>query len=246
MRAVNLIPSERRHGGGAGGGGRSGGAVYLVLGTLAALVIMLALSAVEGKGVKDKEAQAAVVNINADAAEAQANSLASYANFAALKNARIDTVASLAKSRFDWSDTMRDVAGTIPSNVWITKLVGTVSPAVSIEGAGGGTAELRAKISAPAIEILGCTTTQQSVARMMSQMRALQGVQRVSLSSSEKADTAGGGGAAGDSAGGSDDCRNGSDSYPQFSLVIFFEPIEQAQAPTASAVPTVAPSGAGQ
>ena len=142
MKAVNLVPSESRR----GGGGRSGGAVYAILGTLAAMVLMLGITAIEGRSIKDKQAQAAALNEQADAAGARASALAAYANFAALKKARIDTVASLARSRFDWSETMHDIAGTIPSNVWLTRLVGTISPAVSMDGGGSGTGTLRASI----------------------------------------------------------------------------------------------------
>ena len=54
--------------------------------------------------------------------------------------------------------------------------------------------------------IVGCTTSQSAVARMMSNVRRIDGVERVSLESSEKADAAGrsgGGGGGGGSGGGS-------------------------------------------
>ena len=76
-------------------------------------------------------------------------------------------------------------------------------------------------------------------------MRALPGVQRVTLSASEKADSGGGGGGQG---GGSDDCRNGSDRFPQFAMVIFFQPLAQAQsaATQTGAAPAAATTGGGQ
>jgi Tfp pilus assembly protein PilN len=244
MRAVNLIPGENRRA--AGIGGRSDGAVYVVLGTLAALVLMLGFSALESRSVNSKQAQAARLNAEADTAEAKASSLAPYSNFATMKATRIQTVSSLVESRFDWSETMHAIAGTIPSNVWLTKLVGTVSPAVSLEGGGIGTSSLRATINAPAIEVLGCTTTQQSVARMMAQMRALPDVQQVTLNSSEKSDSVAGGGAASGQAGSSEDCRNGNDRFPQFQLVIFFKPIEPATVHTGAPSTQPASPGGGQ
>ena len=55
---------------------------------------------------------------------------------------------------------------------------------------------------------------------MMTRMRLLEGVTGVSLAASEKGGAGGGSG---------DDCTNGHDSYPMFSLTVSFE------APTADA-----------
>ena len=61
---------------------------------------------------------------------------------------------------------------------------------------------------------------------MISNLRRVDGVQRVSLSSSEKLVSAWSGKAGGssDSAGGatSNDCRNGNGRFPQFSMTLFF------------------------
>ena len=69
-------------------------------------------------------------------------------------------------------------------------------------GGGGGGSGIRSSISSPAIELAGCTKSQPAVARVMSRLRNVQGVTRVSLSKSEKSDTAaasGGGSATGGS-----------------------------------------------
>ena len=59
------------------------------------------------------------------------------------------------------------------------------------------------------------------MAAVISSLRRIDGVQRVTLSSAEKlGDT----GAAGDSGGNSNgDCRNGNAHYPQFSMTLFFD-----------------------
>ena len=64
----------------------------------------------------------------------------------------------------------------------------------------------------------------------------MDGVERVSLSSSQKLEQA----AANSSAGGSDgDCRNGNVHYPQFSMTLFFaNPTSPSGAQTASAPTT--------
>jgi hypothetical protein len=71
----------------------------------------------------------------------------------------------------------------------------------------------------PAIELKGCTTSQDSVARMMTAMRQISGVQRVSLSSSEKGEGSGGAGCSADS--------------PVFSMTVFFKAPAGAAAPAA-------------
>jgi hypothetical protein len=85
---------------------------------------------------------------------------------------------------------------------------------------------LRASLPVPAIELLGCTTSQKAVARMMTAMRQISGVQRVSLSSSEKGE-----GASGDAG-----CAAGA---PVFSMTVFYKAQEGAIAAAGTA-------GAGQ
>lgn len=243
MKAVNLIPQTERRGGSAVS--RSGGGAYLVLGTLAALVLMMAVYALEGGKIGTKQAEAVESNKQAMVLEAKAASMSQYTSFAELKNKRIDTVAGIAESRFDWSNTLHDLARVIPPNTWLTNLKGTVDPTVTVEGAGGSSASVRSAIAAPAIEMTGCTTSQPAVARMMAKMRNLDGAVRVTLTSSEKNEQSSSGG--GDSASGGD-CRGGSDQYPQFSIVIFFEPLPGqgvAATPAAAAAPTSA-TGASQ
>jgi Tfp pilus assembly protein PilN len=229
MKAVNLIPGDERRGG-AGGAGRAGVAAYLVLGVLAAAVVMLTVHTLAGRQIDHKRAELATTKVKADRLEAEAKRLAAYANFSALRSKRLETVTSLAKSRFDWAGSLHEVARTIPHNTQLTSLLGTVAPGVSVDG-GAGTDPLRSSLPVPAFELKGCTSSQADVARMMSAMRRIEGVQRVSLSSSEKADTAGDG-------GGDGDCRGGSDKVPAFSMTVFFRAMATAAAPGAATSPT--------
>jgi Tfp pilus assembly protein PilN len=223
MRAVNLIPAEDRRPGTAGAG-RSGGMVYVLLGALFIGLVMVVALTVVNRSLGDRRADLADVKAQADAAQAKAAALAPYTQFAALRAKRVETVKSLAASRFDWSHAMHEVSRVIPENVWLQSLKGSVS---SASGGGGG---LRSSLPAPAIEIAGCTTSQKSVARMMSRMRLVDGVQRVSLDSSAKG---GGGGAAGGGGG----C-GASDQFPAFQMVVFFAaPKTPAAAAPAAAAP---------
>jgi Tfp pilus assembly protein PilN len=236
MKAVNLIPAESRRGAG-GHAGRSGGAAYVLLGALGVLVLMAGLYVSVSSKVKDRKAELATLTAQATAAEAQAASLKSYTDFATLRARRVATVQSIAASRFDWSGTLHEVARTIPSDVWLTALRGTVSPDVSVQG-GAAVNALRASITSPALELLGCTTSQPNVSRMIAAMRQVDGVRRVSLLSSSKNDAAQAGGG-----GGAADCTQGSAKFPKFQLVIFFDP---KPAPAAVTAPPAAAAATDQ
>ncbi|HEU4975997.1 MAG TPA: PilN domain-containing protein [Baekduia sp.] len=234
MRAVNLIPAEDRRGAG-GAAGRSGGGAYAVLGGLAVAVAMASAWVVTGNGLDDKQAQLDRISQQADQAEAQAQSLASYTKFAAVRAKRVQTVSQLAESRFDWAHALHEVARVLPENAWLTNLTATSSPGVSV---GSGASGLRGALAVPAIEVAGCTTSQRSVAKMMARMRLIDGVERVSLDNAAKGDTSGG---TSTGSAGSGDCRGGHAQFPQFSMVVFFS---QAAAPVAAAPGTATTAAA--
>jgi Tfp pilus assembly protein PilN len=221
MRAVNLIPTDERRGRGGGGGGSSIGS-YVLLGVLAIVVLASAAFTISNRTIKDRQHELADVQARAQASAEQAAALEGYTTFSSLRKKRSETVRSLAASRFDWSHALHEIARTIPSNAWLTSMRGTVSPSSSIDG---GTADpLRSALPTPAVELVGCTTTQDNVAAVISSLRRVDGVQRVSLSASTKIDSQGSAGASvpGSSGGNDNDCRHGSTHYPQFSMTLFF------------------------
>jgi Tfp pilus assembly protein PilN len=234
MRAVNLIPEGERKGAG-GAAGKSGGAAYVLLGALALFVVMAAAYTLSGKSVDEKKADLARVSQQADAAQARAAQLSAYTRFTDLRTKRVQTVSQLAQSRFDWAHALREVARVIPENAWLTQLVGTVTTGVNTSGGGTGAGALRNALPVPAIEISGCTTSQSSVAKVLARLRMIDGVQRVSLADSVKADVDGiGGGGSGGGAGGAD-CRAGNSRFPLFNAVVFFEARPSAAAPATGA-----------
>lgn len=234
MNAVNLIPIEDRRG--AGAPGRSGGAVYAVLGALGVVLLIVAAMAVTDKQVKSKQDEVTSVTAQAEAAEAQAGSLQAYTQFASLRDKRQQTVAQLASSRFDWSHSLHELARVLPAGTTLTTLRATVSPSVQVDG--GAADPLRSALSVPAMELAGCATSQDGVAEVLSALRRMDGVQRVSLSSSEtsppKAATDGSPSGSAAGAGTSSDCRGTSQRKPQFSMTVFFS-APQAQTATAGA-----------
>jgi Tfp pilus assembly protein PilN len=221
MRAVNLIPTEER--GGLSGSG-SGVGSYVLLAILALMVLGSAAYTLANRTISNREHELADVQTRVQASTATAQGLQGYTTFTALRQTRSETVRSLATSRFDWSHALHEVARTMPSDAWLTSMRATVTPAAAADG--GVTDPLRGSLQSPAIEIVGCTTSQDKVANVISSLRRVDGVERVSLSSSEKLAGDAGGASKGtsDSAGAtSGDCRNGIKRFPQFSMTLFFQ-----------------------
>jgi len=228
MKAVNLIPAEEQR---AQVAGRSGGGVYVLLGVLGLLVVLATAYAVAGNTVEDRRTELTQVRADTKRYEATVKALEAYTSFTKTRAEREETVGKLAASRFDWAGALREVARTVPTDTWLTTMTGTLAPGVN---AGGASDPLRSALPNPAISVTGCTTSHRNVARVLSAMRAIDGVERVSLSSSEKVESASTGAGGPASAGGnSSDCRNGSDKFPQFSMTIFFRGALAAPAATA-------------
>jgi len=229
MKAVNLIPGDAPKGarGVAGGGGGIG--AYVVLAVLAVVAVMGGASALANRQLADRQTQLAHVEHEAQSAEAKAASLKSYSEMVATRKARVDTIGSLLKGRFDWSHSLREVARVVPSDVSLTSLVGTVTPDSPVEGGGGAT--LRSALAVPAIDLIGCAKSHTHVSKLLASLRGIDGVQRVSLASSEKSDSA----SLNDT-----DCR-GTDQMPQFQLTVFYEAPEGI----VPAVDAAAPAAAG-
>jgi Tfp pilus assembly protein PilN len=234
---VNVLPPEERRA--AGTAGRSEGAVYALLGALALGLVLITASVLAKNGVKDKQAELAAVESKAAGTEQVAASLNAYTDFAAMRVKRDQTVKQIADSRFDWAHALSEVARTVPKDAWLTSLDGTVK-----DGAGGG-GGLRSSLPQPAVVIAGCTTSQSAVARMMSNMRRIDGVERVSLESSEKADGADGGGGGAAQAGGGSDCRNGRDWIPKFQITAWFKAPPQLAASGTTGATTTASAATG-
>ena len=217
MKAVNLIPNELR-GSGGGAPGRTGGAVYIALGALAVALVLVTAWGLAARSVTTKRADLNKVTAEAVNAEQRAGELEPYQRFSELRKKRAETVASLSRSRFNWPYALREVSRVLPGDVWLSSLQGTVAPGVPLEDASSGTtSQLRGALSVPALEIVGCSHTQSTVAKYLASLRQIEGVTRVALAASEKTDSQGGGGA------NDSDCRQGNPKIPRFEVVVFFE-----------------------
>jgi hypothetical protein len=233
MKAVNLIPVEDRRN--TSVAGRSGGGAYALLGALVVLIVLASSWAVAGRNVSDKRAQLADTQAEAARVQASADRLAVFQKFSDLRAKRVDTVTSIARSRFNWARALREVSRTLPAGVSLTAMTGTVTPAANVDGSVSD--PLRTALPNPALVLQGCANGQDGVAVLLSDLRRIEGVERVALSSSTKAGGTGG------------DCSGGRPNRPAFSLTLFFKApsatLSAAAAGAATATSTTAPvSGA--
>jgi len=205
---------------------------YVVLAVLAVMVAMTGAWAMAKGRLADTRAELVRVETRASSAEAKATALKPYVDFAALPTARIDTIGGLLDARVDWSRNLRDLGRVIPRDVSVTSLVGTAAPDAKVEGGGGGQS-LRGASAGPAIDLVGCARTQAHVADLLIDLRAIDGVERVSLASSDKSDA---------TAANETECR-ANDQMPQFMLTIAYAPLPAAAA-AAQATAISPPPGA--
>ncbi|HEX4279542.1 MAG TPA: hypothetical protein VHZ27_02170, partial [Solirubrobacteraceae bacterium] len=183
MRAVNLIPADSR--------GRSHGPstgmqvpVYVLLGFLAAAVALVTVYVLTSNTITSRTATLSNLKTQVAQEQAAANRLGEFSKFAQLAQTRISTVNSIAAARFDWHTALVDLSKVVPTNTTLQSIVGTVVPGAS--AGGGASSSLRADIAAPAFELTGCTANQDDVARLMSRLRVIDGVTRVSFTNSQE------------------------------------------------------------
>ncbi len=233
MKAVNLIPTENKRGGARAASAPKGPGIALI-GLLVIALAFVTVYVLTSNTIKDRNAKLATVKAQVTVAQAQAAKLTNYANFVKLADSRSATVKQIASQRFDWNAALSDLSKVVPPNTSLESLLGTVSPAATVNGAGGstggsavGTSALRSAIQNPAFEIKGCTASQDDVAKLMSRLRLINGVTRVTLADSVKQDggPTAGAATAGSSSAGSASCVP---KWPTFDLVIFFSPLPGA------------------
>jgi Tfp pilus assembly protein PilN len=221
MKAINLLPPDLR-GTPKGAAPKAtvtpdepgGIGAFVVLGVLAACVAALAAYVLTTNTVKDRQAKLEAATANAEATRQRVNQLKPYADFQAMAETRIQTVKDLASSRFDWEQALRDISRAVPPEVTLAEINGTIS-----SEAGGGSG-IRSAIASPAIELKGCTTGQKEVATLLSRLRNVDGVTRVSLAKSLKPE-AKSDGPSGLAEGDAAVCEGR--RPPEFELVMFFE-----------------------
>ncbi len=142
MRAVNLIPSEQRKGGAVGR--RSQGAAFAVLGLLAGAAILTFMYGMADHQAQSSKAEAAKLNARAATVQAQAQALTPYTSFMQMREQRMQTIAQLINSRFDWSSAMGELSRVLPPGVSLSSLEATVASSAT-----SGTTSSSAATSSP-------------------------------------------------------------------------------------------------
>jgi Tfp pilus assembly protein PilN len=228
MRAVNLIPPELRRGDHAPL--RTGPLAYIVVGALVLALLGVTLLVLAGNEVSEKKSEVKTLQREDALAKARAESLAPYTQFQVAAEQRVQTITSLADSRFDWPRVMRELGLVLPDDVTLTNLDASASLGEGGEGAKG--------VLGPSLELEGCTSGQNAVATFITALKDIDGVTRVGLESSIAEEAGAGGG-------------EGCEGKTQFKLVVAFDaapliPVEGAEEPAPEPEEGEASAGEGE
>jgi Tfp pilus assembly protein PilN len=238
MRPVNLIPPEDRRGDQAPL--RTGPLAYILIGGLVLALVGVVALVLTGNQISEREDEIASLKREDAVAAAKATRLASYTRFQSLSEARVQTVQSLADSRFDWERVLRELALILPADVHLSEL--SASSSGGEEGGEGGSSEaggLLSGIAGPSMTMGGCADGQDGVAQFVTALKDIDGVTRVGVQSSS---VSGEGGSAGASEGGLCSVASGTAT---FSLAVAFDaaPVPAPEG-TEEAAPESAPEAA--
>ena len=182
MKPVNLVPQDQRRRGASEGDGKS---APIVLGVLAALLVLVVAYVMTNNSVTENKSDAAAASAEADRLEARAGQQASYTDFAQIAVTRTQSVSDVAVKRFDWERFMRELGRVMPEGSWLQ----SADASVTGDPTSGAATTLPADPSttgtvAPAANLVGCTPDQDDVARMMVRLRQLYRVDDVLLNES--------------------------------------------------------------
>jgi Tfp pilus assembly protein PilN len=175
MRPVNLIPPEERAG--SRKPLRSGPLAYIFVGALAAAVIAITALVITENKVSESKAEVTQLKHEEARITAKAQALSSYIQFAGVREQRLATVTSLADSRFDWAGVLHELALVMPADVQLTSLSGSAEPGVG----GGAGIGMRSQVAGPALEMVGCASSQPAVAGFIESIKSIDGVTRVGV-----------------------------------------------------------------
>ena len=244
MRPVNLIPPEERRGERAPM--RTGPLAYVVVAVLAIGLVAVTLTVVASNQVSDRKAEKASLESQVAEAQAEAQQVQSFADFASVQQTRETTVSTLAQSRFDWERVLRELAIVIPDDVWITNLNATVSAdAAAAQGSGSGASTSSSAsavsdtISGPSLEIQGCAGGHEAVARFLAVVHDIDGVTRATVMSSERPDQTSAGAAATSgsaSSGDSQECSS-RNFVSRFDMAVAFDAVQLGATSDSSTAP---------
>lgn len=179
MRPVNLIPPEDRRGDQAPL--RTGPLSYILIGGLVLVLVGVVALVLTGNQVSESRDELVTLKREDAIAQAKATRLVSYTQFQSLSEARVQTVQSLADSRFDWERVLRELALILPEDVHLTELSAS-SGGGEAGGEAGGTG--LGGVKGPSMTMGGCANGQTGVAAFVTALKDIDGVTRVAVQAS--------------------------------------------------------------
>lgn len=242
MKAVNLIPGERRRKS-RDVVGRSGGGALAVLALIAGLAVLAVMYGSARHEISSQAGEAASLTAQANVVEARAGRLSSYASFVAMAEDRMRTVSQLVGSRFDWSHALHELGRVMPADTSLDSLHGAVGSGEEVAASSSSSSSSSSSTSSsaasttatsstppgstPVFTLSGCATSQSEVAQTLQRLHLMNGVTEVQLQSSTSSGSSG----AGSSAGGGS-CPA---SDPSFTVQVGFAALPAAPAVSTSA-----------
>jgi Tfp pilus assembly protein PilN len=216
VRPVNLVPQDQRRRTPSDGGGKSAHIALGVLGVLLAMVVGYVLTS---NTVTERQNETEAARVEADRLEAKIAQKGNFSDFASIAQTRMQSVAGVAASRFDWERFMRELARVIPADSWLQSAdASTTGDAVAAGTTTGTPAPASTSATgSPSANLVGCTPSQSDAARLMVRLRQLNRVEDVQLGSSTKEEASTG-------AAGIESCGGG---Y-KFDLTLKFSPAAPA------------------
>jgi Tfp pilus assembly protein PilN len=182
MRPINLIPAEER--GAHGGIARTGPLIYILVGSLAVLLIGVVMFVLTSNKISDRESEIARLETRKAKVTAKASGLAPYVSFEQFARQRVETVADLADARFDWVRVIHQLSLILPPGSSVEHLTAS---------SGGGSEGGVLVVTSPAVNLTGCASGQDGTAAVVAAIRQIDGVTRVGLAKSAVGSAADGG-----------------------------------------------------
>jgi len=178
VRAVNLLPADEQS------GGRKLPPLPVVAGcvgtvVVAALIAVMFLSA--SAGVASKQRALADVQAQYDAIPAPPPPSPVVSQLPQQRQSRVTALAGVLGQRIAWDRLLREVSQVVPSDVWLVTLNAT-SPAIAAPRSPATTAQATAPTG---FTVMGCTYSQDSVARFLARLQVVPDLTDMTLAKSE-------------------------------------------------------------
>jgi Tfp pilus assembly protein PilN len=183
MRAVNLLPPERR-------GGRRTGSPFAAFSRepllFAGVALPVLVVGLLGLTLHSASSNVSSRNATIRQLDAQIAKLTPATPTASTAASRLAAVTSLAGGRTTWDGFLGTVARVVPENVWLLSMSAQGSSAPAASASTTTTGAPVAAATPSAVTFTGYTYSQPSVARMMRRLSLVPWLQDVSLVNSTK------------------------------------------------------------